>query len=84
MKIGPNTTMGSTDGAAAMVNPMSNPTPPPGPPAQSAAAPGLSSSSSAPTTPTTPSGKFIEQINYGEIEEGEVRILRKHDIQTDN
>ena len=65
--------MGSTDGAAAMVNPLSNPTPP-GLPAQSAAPAGLSSSSSsAPTTPTTPSGKFIEQINYGEIEEGEVR-----------
>merc|ERR1719188_799288 len=60
--------MGSTDGAA-MVNPLSNPAP--GPPAQSAAAAGASSSS-APTTPTTPSGKFIEQINYGEIEEGEI------------
>ena len=67
MKIGPNT-MGSTDGAV----PMSNPAPPV-PPAQSAAVPVAPSSSSAPTTPTTPSGKFIEQINYGEIEEGEVR-----------
>ena len=59
-------TMGSTDGAA-MVNPLSNPAP-------GAAAAGASSSS-APTTPTTPAGKFIEQINYGEIEEGEVRIV---------
>ena len=45
-------------------NPQSSLTPAAGPPS--------SSSSSAPTTPTTPSGNFIEQINYGEIEEGEV------------
>ena len=60
--------MGSTDGAA-MVNPQSNPTPGPPP---NAAAGSSGSASAAPTTPTTPSGKFIEQINYGEIDEGEV------------
>ena len=65
--------MGSTDGGAAMGSPQSNPTPGPSQNAAAAAAgPSSASASSAPTTPTTPSGKFIEQINYGEIEEGEV------------
>ena len=60
--------MGSTDGAA-MVNPQSNPSPGPSPNAAGSSG----SASPATTTPTTPSGKFIEQINYGEIDEGEVR-----------
>ena len=55
-----------------MGNPQSNPTPGPSQNAVAASGSSSASASSAPTTPTTPSGKFIEQINYGEIEEGEV------------
>ena len=63
--------MGSTDGP--MVNPQSSPTPGPSPnAAHHPPPPPLGPSASS--APTTPSGKFIEQINYGEIEEGEVSV----------